>query len=97
MNKIALADREPATLAQVTVADASSMISSAPPVGSVLEGGIFDDFALLGALVFGAGKPRAITRVTDARSIGGVRHRLEQFVPRNLSQAARVSGPNTLA
>lgn len=55
MNKIAFAGREPATLAQVTVADASSMTSSAPPAGSVLEGGIFDDFALLGALVFGAG------------------------------------------
>ena len=45
MNKIALADGEPATLAQVTVADASSMTSSASPTSPVLEGGIFDDFA----------------------------------------------------
>jgi hypothetical protein len=55
MNKIALADREPETLAQVLLAEASSMTGSAPPASTVLEGGIFDDFALLGALVFGAG------------------------------------------
>ena len=77
MNKIALADREPATLAQVTVADASSMTSSASPASSVLEGGIFDDFALLGALVFGAGDAESDHEdaVTDACSIGGARHR----------------------
>jgi len=55
MNKIALADRAPVMLAQVTVAEASSMTASAPPASTMLEGGIFDDFALLGALVFGAG------------------------------------------
>ena len=55
MNKIALANRVAATLAQITVADASSMTSSASPTSPVLEGGIFDDFALLGAFVFGAG------------------------------------------
>ena len=55
MNKIALADREPETLAQVLLAEASSMTGSASPTSPVLEGGIFDDFALLGAFVFGAG------------------------------------------
>ena len=55
MNKIALANRVAAMLAQITVADASSMTSSASPTSPVQEGAIFDDFALLGALVFGAG------------------------------------------
>lgn len=45
MNKIALANRVAATLAQIAVAEASSMTSSASPTSPVLEGGIFDDFA----------------------------------------------------
>ena len=59
--------------------------SSAPPVGSVLEGGIFDDFALLGALVFGAAIAEAIRdngRTLDRRH----RHRTRTIRPRNESR-----------
>jgi len=55
MDKIALSG--PAEmLARETAPDASQAnLTSDEPTGSTLDGGIFDDFALIGALVFGIG------------------------------------------
>jgi hypothetical protein len=54
MNKIALV-APAANFALVAVPEGleASLTSTAEPIGSILEGGIFDDFALIGALVFG--------------------------------------------
>jgi hypothetical protein len=54
MNKIALvAPAENFPLVAVPEGLQASLTSTAEPIGSMQEGGIFDDFALIGALVFG--------------------------------------------
>ncbi len=53
MNKIAFSGPAAPIASAVQDAPQASLSSDAEPTGATPEGGIFDDLALLGALVFG--------------------------------------------